>query len=167
MKSRDWSILKKHSFSSVGHFLPTAAESLIWTLVNSVPPTSPPPLCSYRSDNRRVWWLSVIADKMPFVSLICQWSRPRKTSFGSASKRRIRGHGASSQDQRTRTIFRGVWIPFPPQPSIWSGKSGERSLRMAASACWSGIGTLNGTNESWLDRTGQWPAALSLPVRLH
>lgn len=124
----------------------------------------PPQHCSYYSDNKRA---SVMSYKIGYVFLICQWLRPWKTSFW-LSNERLKNINMAEQDKKKEPYSKSVSHSLHILLFVWcrywvsSEKSGLRSLRMAASVCWGGIGMLYGTNASTLAWTSQqYPSTLS------
>lgn len=106
--------------------------------------------------------------KIGYVFLICQWLRPWKTSFW-LSNERLKNINMAEQDKKKEPYSKSVSHSLHILLFVWcrywvsSEKSGLRSLRMAASFCWSGIGMLYGTNASrlaWIAQ--QYPFTLSL-----
>lgn len=139
-------------------------------LTNSV--SVPTQHCSYYSDNKRA---SVVSYKIGYVFLICQWLRPWKTSFW-LSNERLKNINMAEQDKKKEPYSKPVSHSLHILLFVWcrywvsSEKSGLRSLRMAASVCWSGIGMLYGTNASGLAWTSQqyhFTLSLSLPLFLY
>lgn len=110
--------------------------------------------------------------KIGYVFLICQWLWPWKTSFW-LSNERLKNINMAEQDKKKEPYSKSVSHSLHILLFVWcrywvsSEKSGLRSLRMAASVCWSEIGMLYGTNASGLAWTSQqYPFTLSLSPAL-